>query len=114
VGGPTGGKWHVNVEREGEYTFTLRRWPEKFGLALGDSYDGPNYPNKKSATFPKIAQAKIEIAGVNGEAEADAKEKAATVKVKLPAGKTTLKAWFADAKGAGQCGAFYVTVTGPK
>lgn len=114
VGGPTGGKWHVKVEREGEYTFTLRRWPEKFDLALGAGYDGPNYPNKKSATFPKIAAAKVEVGGVKGEAKADAKEKAATVTVKLPAGKTTLKAWFADADGVGQCGAFYVTVTGPK
>jgi arylsulfatase A-like enzyme len=114
VGGPTGGKWHVKVEREGEYTFTLRRWPEKFGLALGDSYDGPNYANKKSAVFPKIAQAKVEVGGVTGEAKADAKEKAASVTVKLPAGVTTLKAWFADAAGQGQCGAFYVTVTGPK
>lgn len=114
VGGPTGGTWHVKVERDGEYTFTLRRWPEKFGLALGDPYTGSSYPNIKSATFPKIAQARVEIAGVKGEAKADAKDKAATVKVKLPAGKTTLKAWFADADGKGQCGAFYVTVEGPK
>ncbi len=114
VGGPTGGKWHVKVEREGEYTFTLRRWPEKFQLALGGGYDGPNYPNKKSATFPKIAGAKVEVGSVTGEAKAVADDKEAKVKVKLPAGTTTLKAWFTDADGKGQCGAFYVTVDGPK
>lgn len=114
VGGPTGGKWHVKVERDGEYTFTLRRWPEKFGLALGEAYTGSSYPNIKSASFPKIAAAKVEVGGVKGEAKADAKEKAATIKVKLTAGTTTMKAWFADADGAGQCGAFYVTVDGPK
>lgn len=114
VGGPTGGKWHVKVEREGEYTFTLRRWPEKFGLALGAGYDGPNYKDKKSVTFPKIAGAKVEVGGVTGEAKADAKDKLAVVKVKLPAGTTTLKAWFTDGEGVGQCGAFFVTVDGPK
>ncbi len=114
VGGPTGGKWHVKVEREGEYTFTLRRWPEKFQLALGGGYDGPNYPNMKAVTFPKIAGARVEIGGVKGEAKAHADDKEAVVKVKLPVGTTTLKAWFTDADGKGQCGAFYVTVDGPK
>jgi hypothetical protein len=28
----------------------------------------------------------------------------------LSAGKTTLKAWFADGEGKGLCGAFFVTV----
>ena len=36
--------------------------------------------------------------------------RAATQLAKLPAGKTTLKAWFADAEGKDLCGAFFVTV----
>ena len=42
-------------------------------LALGAGYDGPNYKDKKSVTFPKIAGAKVEVGGVTGEAKADAK-----------------------------------------
>ena len=70
--------------------------------------------NKAKATtksFPTIAVAKLELAGVKGTAKADPKASGSTIVVKLPAGKTTLKAWFADGEGKGQCGAFFVTVT---
>jgi arylsulfatase len=115
VGGPTGGHWHIQVEEAGEYQFTLRRWPEQTKAALGDKYE----PNAKSPAakakqvtrdFPTIAFAKVDIAGVKGESKADPKATGATVTVKLPAGKTTLKAWFSDADGKDLCGAFFVTV----
>jgi hypothetical protein len=35
-------------------------------------------------------------------------EQEAVVKVRLPAGKTTVKAWFRDAAGNDLCGAFFV------
>ncbi len=50
VGGPTGGKWHIQVETPGEYEFTLRRWPAISGVALGDKYE----PNEKSPGKPKL------------------------------------------------------------
>lgn len=115
VGGPTGGRWHVKVEEAGEYEFTLRRWPEQTKAALGTKYE----PSEKSPAnkaklvtrdFPTIAVAKLEIAGVKAQAKADPKATGATVTAKLPAGKTTLKAWFADADGKDLCGAFFVTV----
>jgi hypothetical protein len=34
----------------------------------------------------------------------------AHVSAQLPAGKTKLKAWFADSDGQDLCGAFFVTV----
>jgi arylsulfatase A-like enzyme len=116
VGGPTGGKWHVLVEEAGEYTFTLRRWPEQTGAALGAKYEpSPKSPPNKAKLvtrdFPTIAAAKVEIAGVKAEAKADPKATGAAVTAKLPAGRTTLKAWFADADGKDLCGAFFVTVT---
>lgn len=112
VGGPTGGHWHINVEQAGEYEFTLRRWPEQTKAALGAKYDpiGLAKPKKECASFPTIAVAKLDIAGVKTEADADPKATGATIRVKLPAGKTTLKAWFADAQGKDLCGAFFVTV----
>jgi arylsulfatase len=114
VGGPTGGTWHIQVEEAGEYEFTLRRWPEQTKAALGAAYEpnakSPKYNVKTTKSFPSIAAAKLEIAGVKGEAKADPKATGATVTVKLPAGKTTLKAWFADADSKDLCGAFFVTV----
>ena len=51
-----------------------------------------------------------EHAGVKADTKADPKATGATLTVKLPAGKTKLKAWFADANGKDLCGAFFVTV----
>lgn len=115
VGGPTGGRWHVNVEEAGDYEFTLRRWPEQTKAALGDKYEpSARSPANKAKivtrSFPSIAAAKIELGGVAAKEKADPKATGATFAVKLPAGKTTLKAWFADADGKDLCGAFFVSV----
>jgi arylsulfatase len=112
VGGPTGGHWHILVEEAGEYEFTLRRWPEQTKAALGAKYDpiGLGKPKNEAASFPAIAVAKVDIAGVKGDTKADPKATGATLTVKLPAGKTKLKAWFSDANGKDLCGAFFVTV----
>jgi arylsulfatase len=115
VGGPTGGHWHILVEQAGVYEFTLRRWPKRTKAALGDTYEptaeSPDGRAKlKTAGFPTIAAALVDIAGVKASAKADPKATAATLSVKLPAGRTKLKAWFADADGKNLCGAFFVTV----
>jgi len=117
VGGPTGGHWHLKVETPGEYEFVLRRWPEQTQAALGDKYEPSakspnNRPKGKTQTvgFPKIAAAKIDIAGVKAAAKADPKRGGAMVTARLPAGTTKLKAWFSDAEGNDLCGAFFVTV----
>ena len=115
VGPPTGGHWNLAVEQAGEYEFTLRRWPEQTKAALGDRYEpSARSPSSKAGVvtrgFPTIARAKVEIAGVKAEAKADPKAPAATLSVKLPAGRTKLKAWFADAEAKDLCAAFYVTV----
>ncbi len=116
AGGPTGGHWHVLVERPGDYEFTLRRWPEQTKAALGERYEPSakspaNKPNTKTVGFPTIARTKLEIAGKKAEVPANPRETAATIVVaNLPQGKTTLKAWFTDADGNDLCGAFFVTV----
>ena len=119
VGGPTGGHWNILVEEPGEYEFTLRRWPEQTKATLGEKYE----PSAKSPAnklklstkgFPTIATANLDIAGVKASAKADPKATGVTLTAKLPAGKTRLKAWFADADGKDLCGAFFVTVTRKK
>lgn len=115
VGGPKGGIWHVRIERPGTYEFVLRRWPAKLDAALGEDCRVPGAAlgpkaDSAGATFPAIAEAHVDIAGVHGQSMADARAKDATIRVSLPAGTTTLQAWFADAAGAPQCGAFFVTV----
>jgi arylsulfatase len=120
VGGPTGGHWHIYVEKPGDYEFTLRRWPQQTKAALGEKYEpsAKSPANKAKVTtvgFPTIARAKVQIAGSKAEGAADPRATAATIHVaSLPQGKTTLKAWFSDADGKDLCGAFFVTVTRKK
>lgn len=114
VGGPTGGRWNIRVEAPGAYEFTLRRWPEQTHAALGDAYEPSakspaTKPNQVTVAFPTIAAAHLEIAGVKASTKADPKATGATLTVALPAGKSTLSAWFADAHGKNLCGAFFVT-----
>jgi arylsulfatase len=115
VGGPTGGHWNIQVEEPGNYEFTLRRWPEQTGAALGAKYE----PNEKSpgnkakiktVGFPTIALAHVSIAGKEFMSSADPQATGAVIKASLPAGRTRLKAWFADAEKKDLCGAFFVTV----
>jgi arylsulfatase A-like enzyme len=115
VGGPTGGHWHVKVERAGTYELILRRWPERAKAALGAAHEpmakpAPKKAKLKTRAFPAIAAARVEVAGVKAEAKVSPKVTAAALRVKLPAGKTKLKAYFTDAAGKGLCGAFFVTV----
>jgi hypothetical protein len=119
VGGPTGGRWHVRVERAGTYEFTLRRWPPKAELPLGAARQprgeepAAAKPGREPGrSFPGIAQARVRIAGREARAPADPLANEAVVRLALPAGVTTLEAWFADAADEPQCGAFFVTVRG--
>jgi hypothetical protein len=99
--------------------FTLRRWPEQTKTALGDKYEpsAKSPANKSKVTtiaFPTIATAKIDVAGVKVSSKVDPKATGATLTATLPAGRTKLKAWFADADGKDLCGAFFVTVVRSK
>ncbi len=111
VGGPTGGHWNIQAEAAGDYEFILRRWPEQTRAALGDKYDAKEGgANAASTAFPTIAQAVMEIAGTHQSVRADPRATGAALTVSLPAGRTTLKAWFQDKSGKDLCGAFFVTV----
>ena len=64
---------------------------------------------REDRRFPAIAAANIDIAGLKVSTPADPKATGATIRVELPAGRTTLRAWFADADGKDLCGEFFVT-----
>ncbi len=117
IGGPRGSHWNVLVERPGDYEITLRRWPRETKAALGAKYDadpklaaigGKTYA-PPSKTFP-IAAGRVRVAGKEASAKTAPTEQEVTVRVALPAGRTTLQAWFQDADGHDLCGAFYVYV----
>jgi arylsulfatase len=104
-GGPRGGFWHVQVEREGDYEIALRRWPRELDLPLGGKPDRPD------AKALPIAGAKLAAAGREYQAKGAPADREIVFRVGLPAGRTKLHGWFQDAEGKDLSGAFYAYVS---
>jgi hypothetical protein len=103
AGGPRGGPWNLQVERDGAYEITLRRWPFDTDGALAGNVEPPG------KALP-IARAKLTIAGQEREMSTGPEEREATFKLPLKAGTTQLQAWFQDAAGHDLCGAYFARV----
>ena len=95
------GFWAVEVEREGRYEFSLRRWPlevdERITAAI---------PHGKVIV---VTKARLKIADVDVSKPVSKDAHAVTFRVQLKAGKTRLQTWFTDDKGESR-GAYYVYV----
>jgi hypothetical protein len=103
AGGPRGGPWNLQVERDGDYEITLRRWPFDTDGALAGNITPPG------KALP-ISRAKLTIAGLERESSTGPEEREAKFTLPLKAGRTQLQAWFQDADGHDLCGAFYARV----
>ncbi len=103
VGGPRGGPWHVQVERAGDYDIELRRWPFDLNAPL----DGNVTPPGKALP---IAAAQVAVAGQTHRTATKPGDLSARFRLRLPAGRTTLQAWFQDAAGTDLCGAYFAHV----
>ncbi|MBP98427.1 arylsulfatase [Candidatus Poribacteria bacterium] len=106
------GTWHLEVDKKGLYSFTLRRWPEESGLRVSDAapvmqgIDG-FWPAGKALPVSKSwiqvgLEAKQQIVKPT-----DTKSRFEMV---LETGPTTLKTWWCDANDSMLAGAYYVTV----
>ncbi|MBT3200268.1 MAG: arylsulfatase [Phycisphaerales bacterium] len=94
-GGPiVNGFWAVDVEQDGTYEFTLRRWPKE--------QDSPI-----SEKFLKVTKAKIQIGKIEMAQDLAVGAKETTFKMKLKAGPAKLQTWFSDAKGK-SAGAYFL------
>jgi arylsulfatase A-like enzyme len=106
------GAWNLEVDRDGEYEISLRRWP-----AEADAPIAAGLPAVKIAdgTFPAglalpIAKARLAIAGLDETRPVTREDKAAVFSTTLKAGPARLQAWFLDDAGKELCGAYSVTV----
>ncbi len=106
------GTWTLYVERSGNYTISLRRWPREADLTIAEAapeFKGVDGSYKAGTAFPiKSARLKIAACEETKTVSADAKE--VVYNVSLPKGKTELQTWFIDADGKDLCGAYYVYV----
>jgi len=110
------GRWTVDVEQPGEYSFRLRRWPDELGLpidaavsredAAGHIYaDGNGTCN---TIQPVRARLKLFDQEVHAAVEPGMDE--VTFKLSVTqTGVTRLEAWFSDESGD-ERGAYYVYV----
>ncbi len=104
VGGPRGGPWHVQIERAGDYDIELRRWPFDLAAPLGGNVTPPG------KALP-IASAQLTVAGQTHRVAPKPGDLGARFRLRLPAGRTTLQAWFQDAAGADLSGAYFAQVS---
>ncbi len=95
------GFWAVEVERDGEYEFSLRRWPEELDLPITKTIAGGKATG--------AANARLKIGGVDISKPVLEDATSVIFRVDLKGGKTRLQTWFTDGKGTSR-GAYYVYV----
>ncbi len=100
------GYWDIMVEKAGVYEIELFRWSEESQKTLIDSYDG-----KTERGSRPIVKAQLLVGEYDKTVVTNANDKSVTFKVKLNAGKTTIKSNLFDKDNNILCGAMYVKVT---
>jgi arylsulfatase len=106
------GAWTVFVECDGEYTFSLRRWPVEAGLAISE---GAPEHRGVDGVFPAgealpIARAELKISDAHQSKTVSGRDQEARFTVPLKRGRAELQTWFRDSDGNEICGAYYVYV----
>ena len=111
------GRWAVDVDRPGDYRFSLRRWPEELNLPIDAGLSdeaaaniAPFQGGQQRVKTMSPVKARMTLFGETEIQDIDPglKEVAFDLKVDR-SGPTELEAWFTDATGE-DCGAYYVTV----
>lgn len=106
------GWWELEVARDGDYEFELRRWPRESGLAL----DAAAEPEKITAgtldpgvALP-IARARILVGDIYKVLQVKPGAPSASFSLSLKKGPVRLHTWFDDPQRQAICGAYYVYV----
>ena len=106
------GPWGLNVARDGEYTFELRRWAREADLPLSapaPHWKGVDGEMPAGKALP-IARAMLKVGDHTSTAEVTPDDKFIRFTLPLQAGNTRAQTWFFDADDRKLCGAYYVYV----
>ena len=110
------GRWTVDVEKPGKYTFSFRRWPKELDLPIDapvspeDANDHIYAPGDGKCTTIEPVQARLSIFDGEWTAKVEPGMHAVTFTVNLTrTGVTQLDAWFLDEAGE-ESGAYYVYI----
>jgi hypothetical protein len=105
------GTWHVNVEREGRYALTLRRWPKESGLGITApapemvGFDGSLPPGR---ALP-VSSAWLGVGNAERTTAVPADAAEVTFEIPLVPGPAEIKSWWIDEDGNRLAGAFYLS-----
>ena len=109
------GAWAVEVEQEGTYRFSLRRWPEVLEIPIdaeAPAEEAARIPYTKDDRSVAIqpVKARLKLFGEETILPVESGVEEVTFELQLKqTGVTQLDAWFVDAEGEEQ-GAYYVVV----
>lgn len=103
--------WHLDIAADGEYAWTVSRWPPESGLRIADGIEPTRAADGTLTGGPAwpVASAYLQVAGIEQAAPVTPEATCVRFVTKLPAGRTTLQAELRDASGAEIGGAYYVT-----
>jgi arylsulfatase len=108
------GPWHILVEKDGQYEFSLRRWPKEADAAIAAGV--PEF-KAVAGTLPPgkalpVVKARIKIGDLVDESKpVGPEDKAVAFTATLKGGmKTQMQTWFYDAAGNELCGAYFAYV----
>ncbi|MCC6352919.1 MAG: sulfatase-like hydrolase/transferase [Verrucomicrobiae bacterium] len=106
------GFWHIDVTRDGPYTFELRRWPRGSSLNLNDPIPETPVADGALPAGPAfaVARGRLRIGAFDQTRSPAPEADCVRFSANLPAGRTSLQTWFYDAGGAEIAGAYYVYV----
>jgi len=107
-------QWLIQVARDGNYEFTLRRWPEEANTAISGTVPAwnsalGNCPLSAGKAFP-IVKARLSVGDFKGEKDVAPSDTSVSFTVPLKQGQTMLRGTFLDDQGKEICGAYYVSV----
>jgi arylsulfatase A-like enzyme len=106
------GVWHLEVDRDGQYEFELRRWPAEADLpipAASPAHRGVDGVYPAGVALP-IAKARIKVADFDQTVAVAADDRAVSFPVTLARGPVELQTWFYDEGGKELSGAYFVYV----
>jgi len=108
-----GGIWNIMVDRPGNYSIEIRRWPREAnaGITSGLPAFFPKFgkPEPEGVVLP-IANAHLSINNIKRSSAIMPDDKSVTFKVTLSKGKTQLHSWFSDNNDKPVCGVFYAYI----
>ena len=107
------GFWAIDVQTPGQYSVSLRRWPQESGVKNGDvTLGGSPVAGGKPYPVGKVfgwLQAYLQLGNGQMHMAVPMDGAAPVFTVSLPKGPAMLRAWFTDGKDS-QVSAFYVVV----